>query len=283
MKKIFKKTQFIILLMFTTITFSQVNVTISGMAYISSTPINDCGNIDFGINPTVRVQFGINLTKSSSQVVGISDLYVYSIGSSGNRIERKHEIVQTVSFDTSYSSSADITMDQSDFNTSGGTLFAVFKSSGGVEYQTSCSYTITKSLLPSFTLSPTTASIACGDTSARTFTITPSNIPSGQTPTYQWNYSGWTLVSSTANSKTLQPTSGTSLPLSITVNPYINGVAQSSKTCSVTQSPFISTAIITGNNAFCTLGTSANYTINAGLGNTVTWNSSDTTKATVSA
>jgi hypothetical protein len=90
------------LLMITITSSAQVTVAISGMSYISGEPISNCGNIAFGANPTVRIQFGINLSKSSSQVVETSDLYVYSIGSSGVRKERKHEIVQSISFYTYY-------------------------------------------------------------------------------------------------------------------------------------------------------------------------------------
>ena len=156
-------------------TFSQVSVAVSGMNYISGVSISDCGNIDFGSASTVRIQFVINLAKPSSQVVGTSNLYVYSVGSSGSRIERKNEIVQAVSFDTNYQSSADITMNASEFDFSGGTLFAVFKSSSGIEYQTSCSYSVTKTIPPSFSLSPASLTLTCGDTSARTFTVTSAN------------------------------------------------------------------------------------------------------------
>ena len=58
--------------MFTISTYSQVTATASGMTYISGTPISNCGNIDFGTNPTVRVLFTINLTKPSNQAVGTS-------------------------------------------------------------------------------------------------------------------------------------------------------------------------------------------------------------------
>ncbi|HMR16420.1 MAG TPA: hypothetical protein PKD13_08050 [Mariniflexile sp.] len=139
------------LLLFAFTTYGQVNVSISKMQYINGTPIANCGTIDFGTNSTVRVQFTINLSKQSNQVVGTSNLYVYTIGSSGTRTERKNEIVQPVSFDTNYQSSADITLNANDFNASGGTLFAVFKTSSGTEYQTLCSYAITKTPTPSFT------------------------------------------------------------------------------------------------------------------------------------
>ena len=183
------------LILFTITTSAQVNVSISNMQYINGTPINDCGTIDFGTSSNVRVQFTINLSKQANQSVGISNLFVYTIGSSGYRIERSNVIVQPVSFETNYQSSADITMNASDFNLSGGVLFAVFKSSSNVEYQTNCSYTITKSPTPSFTLTPTNLALGCEDTSSRTFSVSPSNIPNGANVTYNWSHSGWSLIS----------------------------------------------------------------------------------------
>ncbi|WP_309614210.1 hypothetical protein [Flavobacterium sp.] len=285
MKSILKNIIAICLLMYTITTYSQVNVAVSGMTYISGTPISNCGNIDFGTNPTVRVQFGITLTKPTNQVVGVSNLYVYSIGSSGSRIERKNEIVQPTSFDTYYTSSGDITMSESDFNTSGGTLFAIFKSSSNIEYQTTCSYTITKTLSPTFSLLPTSLSLACGDTSAKTFTVTPANIPNGATLTYNWSYSssGWSGSTSNTNSITLSPSSGSNLPTNVSVTPVLNGVAQPTKTCIVTRAPFTQTAaIISGGNSICTPATSGVYSISNQGTNTVTWSSSNTAIATVS-
>ena len=265
-------------------TYGQVNVSISNMQYIDGTPISDCGIIDFGTNSTVRVQFTINLSKQSTQVVGTSNLYVYTIGSSGSRIERKNEVVQQESFDTNYQSSADITMSASDFNTSGGTLFAVFKSSGGTEYQTTCSYSITKTPLPTFTLSPTSVSLVCGSTSSRVFTVTPANIPNGATVTYSWSYNGCSLVSSTATSRTLIPNSGTNLPSSVSVTPSINGVAQQTKTATVSRSNIAKTITdISGASTLCSGSTSYTFgTDNVLPGQTVTWSLSNSTVATLS-
>ena len=259
-------------LMFTITAYSQVNVSISGMTYISGTPISNCGNIDFGTNATVRIQFGITLTKPQSQAVGVGNLYVYTISSGTYRFERKNEIIQPASFDTYYSTSADITMNSSDFNTTGGTLFAVFKSSGGVEYQTSCSYTITKTNSPTFSLSPSSLSIACGDTSARTFTVTPANIPTGSTLIYNWSFSGWNGSSNT-NSIILTPTSGTNSLSNVSVTPVLNGVAQSARTCTISRPAFSSTAVITGPTGICT-GTAV-YAISNTAGQTVAWNLSN--------
>lgn len=262
-------------------TFSQVNVSISNMTYISGTTISDCGNIDFGTNSTVRVQFAINLSKQSAQVVGVSNLYVYTIGTSGLRIERKNETVQPVSFDTNYLSSADITMSESDFSTSGGTLFAIFKTSSGVEYQTTCNYTITKTQQPVFTLSPTSATVGCGSTSQYTFSVTNVYSSPG-TLTYSWNTPGWTgTVNPSLSSVTLTPSSLTSLPSNVTVTPYLNGVAQPTRTCTVTRAPFSSSATISGNSAVCS---SSTYTINGLLaGQSVTaWSLSNPSIATLS-
>lgn len=142
--------------------------------------------------------------------------------------------------------------------------------------------TIEKVVPPmSFTLSPTSASITCGDISAKTFTVTPVGVPSGSTISYVWSYNGWTTVSSTANSKTLQPSSGTSLPSSISVTPYINGVAYPSMSCSVSRASFGSSATITGTTNVCT-GTSS-YTITGVLaGQTVSWSLSNPSIATLS-
>jgi len=112
--------------------------------------------------------------------------------------------------------------------------------------------------VPSFSFSPKYLSLSCGDTSSRTFTVTPANIPSGATVTYQWNYTGWSLISSTATSRTLQPSSGTVLPSNVSVTPYIDDEAQLSKTCFVSRAPFSTSATITGSSVLCSTGT---YTI----------------------
>ena len=270
-----------IFLLFTITTFSQVNVSISNMTYINGTPIANCGTIDFDSNLTVRVQFTINLTKASSQVVGVSNLYIYSVGSSGTRIQRKNEIVQPLSFDTSYSTSGDITMSESDFNATGGTLFAVFKSSSGVEYKTSCDYSVIKKPTPTFTLYPSTISLACNDVSERTFTVMSTNVPNGASVTYQWSYSGWSgTVSSFMNSINLTPSSGTALPSNVSVIPYVNGVAYPQKTCIITRPSIVSNGSISGPVAVCSSGT---YTFNGVLaGQSVTWSLSNATAGTLS-
>lgn len=268
--------------MITITSYSQVTVTMSNMTYISGTPISNCGNIGFGANPTVRVQFGITLTKPTNQVVGTGDLYVYSIGSSGLRIERKHEIVQSISFDTYYPSGGDITMSESDFNATGGTLFAIFKSSSNIEYQTTCSYSITKNgatpppptTAPTFALDPPSIFIPCNSTAQIQFTVIPYNLPPNSSVNYGWDIpSGWTIdynPSLPANSIILHPILGTILPSNVKCNIQLNGVNLPYLSCTVNRGAFNSTAVISGPTGICT-GT-ADYTIsNIAAGQTVTW------------
>ena len=280
MKSSIKISITLIYLMLCTTLLGQVGVTISNMQYISGTPINNCGNIDFGTNSTVRIQFTTNLTKQSTQMVGNSNLYIYTVGSSGVRFERSNVIVQPINFNTNFSSSFDITMSEIDFNTTGGTLFALFITNSGDEYQTTCNYTITKTQQPVFTLAPTTVSIDCGTTATRTFTVT-NQYNSPGTKTYQWTYPGWSgTVNSSMSSINLTPTSSTTLPGNVTVTPYLNGVAQPTRISTVTRSAFTSNASITGSSAVCS---SSTYTMSGLLaGQSVTsWVVSNPSKATL--
>jgi hypothetical protein len=281
MKRIIKVSITSIYLMLCTTMLGQVGVTISNMNYISGTPISNCGNIDFDINSTVRIQFTTSLTKQSTQTVGIGNLYIYTVGSSGVRVERSNVIVQPVSFNTNYSSSFDITIPAVDFNTTGGTLFAVFKTNSGNEYQTTCNYTITKTQQPVFNLSPISTTLDCGSAAAKTFTVT-NQYNSPGILSYQWTYPGWSgTVNTSMSSVTLTPTSSTTLPGNVTVTPYLNGVAQPTKTSTVVRSAFASSATISGSSAVCS---SSTYTMSGLLaGQSVTsWTVSNPSKATLS-
>ena len=155
-----------------------------------------------------------------------------------------------------------------DFNATGGSLLVTFVSPSGTIYTSACTFQITKTPPPSFTLSPSSLSIACGDTAARTFTVTPANIPLGATVTYNWSAPGWTQVGSTATSRIYQPNSGSILPSTITVTPIINGVAQPTKTCTVTRASFATVGSINGLNTICT---SAQYCASVAGATTFAW------------
>lgn len=286
-----KKILFILTCLTSFYSFSQFEIKVENLTS-NSQPVNYCSTIDLGTSASSSISLLVNCKKPHAQVVGTSDLDIYIIGASGYRISKFHAIVfenQWFQGDTNnpdtFSQYFNFTISASEINVSGGILFCVLKSYTNIEYQTACNYPIIKTPIPSFTISPTNISIACGDTSARTFTITPANIPSGANVTYQWSYNGWTTVSSTSTSKTLQPTpgtSGTSLPSGISVIPSINGLAQPTLSCVVSRAAFSSAASIAGNTTIC-IGNNGIYSISGlGAGNTVSWSSSNTAIATVS-
>ena len=285
-----KYLKFVAILIFSFSTYSQVTVSVQDLQYTNNGqpaiyPTN-CGNIDLASSTSTSISFGINLSKPNGQVVGLSDLRVYTQkSSSDSRIERSWTQIQESFWSTSvpntYLTTASFSINSSDFNATGGTLFVVFKSSGNVEYQTACSFTITKTPPPTFTLSPTSLNLVCGDTSAKTFAVTPANIPAGANVTYQWNFSGWNgTASSTMSSVSLTPNSGTSLPSTVSVTPFINGVAKPTMSCVVSRATFNPSSVITGNLNLCPSSTST-YTLTNLSSNSVSWNSSNSSVASI--
>ena len=134
---------------------------------------------------------------------------------------------------------------------------------------------------PSFTFSPTSLSLPCGDTSSRTFTVTPANIPNGANVAYQWSYSGWSgTVNSSMNSVTLTPNPGTSLPSTVSVKPYVDNSGYPLMACTVSRSSIDPSGYISGSATVCTTRT---FTFGGLLaGQTITWNLSNTTAGTLS-
>lgn len=264
--------------------FGQVTTSITSVYVNSQTTYASCSLIDFGSVSNNSLTFYFKLTKPSSQALGDSNLKIllknnsFSYGS-----ERANIIVQSGSWsngDTEFIGTIACNISESEIQVTGSSVLIEFTTDTGVK-TSSCEYPLTKTPPPSFTFSPTSLSLPCGDTSSRTFTVTPANIPSGATVTYQWSYSGWSQISSTSTSKTLQPSSGTSLPSTVSVTPYVNGVAQPTRTCTVTRAAFSSSATVSGSSALCS---SAIYSV-TGLqaGQSVTnWNLAYSNSATLS-
>ena len=246
--------------------YGQVTVTIESVLVNNQTTVNNCNTIDFGTVSNNNLNFSFKLSKPINQVVGDGNLKVmlkYSSSSSGIQKGSSLTILSSSwvneTNQSTFQNSIQTNISASEIQVSGSSIYLQYESSSSSEYY-SCEYPLIKTPTPSFTLSPTTVSLPCGDTGTRTFTVTPANIPSGATVTYNWLYSNWTLVSSTANSITLQPNSGTSLPSSVSVVPYINGVSQTPKNCVVSRAPFSTSATITGSSVLCS--TTGTYTIN---------------------
>jgi len=290
MKKSLRFLQFFALMLFSLHTYGQVSVTVQNLQYTNDgqpiAPPANCGTIALGSSTNTTITLGINLSKPRQQVVGTGNLYVYTQKSSSDfRVQRSWVIVPELSWsqpssgNSTFFSTASLSINSSDFNVSGGTLFVVFNSNG-VEYKTTCSYSITKILLPVFTLSPTTTSVACGSTSPVTFSVTNVHNSPG-TLTYSWSTPGWSgTVTPSSSSVILTPSSPTLLPSTVSVTPYLNGVAQPTRSCTVTRPSFTSGATIIGNNSIC--GASEYSVANLATGLSLTWSSSNTTIATVS-
>ena len=250
----------------------------------SQTTVSNCNTLDFGTVQNNNLVFYYKLSRPSSLPSGTGTLRImFKLNSSATPqvIGSPQNILDSFWTNTLYESTINCNLSASQVQQSGSSIYLEFETSGNIK-TSSCSYPITKTLTPSFTLSPTSLSLPCGNTSSRTFTVTPANIPSGATVTYQWNIgNGWSGNVGNGNSITLTPTSATTLPSSVTVTPSINGVAQSSKTCTVSRPTFTTSATINGSNTLCASGI---YSMN-NLPNGVTVqsvSSSNTNVATVS-
>jgi len=254
-----------IFMLITTWAFSQVNTVINNMTYINGTPISNCGTIDFEANSTVRVQFTVDLDKPVNQVVGDGVVYVYTKKTSSSYPQEERVYSMPSSFwnnntqtgRSTYTWSPDVELDANNFNTTGGVLYTIYKSSSNIEYSTPCNYSIEKDVVPSFNLSPISTLVSCGNNSPKTFTITPSNIPSSATVTYQWSVgSGWLRNGNPVSNFTTTTTSVTLVPnayppSNVNVTPILNGNSYPQLTSTVSLSNINPALQITGNSNVC--------------------------------
>jgi len=282
MKKILSIFIVIIILLFSNTVKSQT-------AYLQDVSVNssaiaNCTTIMFGYNSSVNLSLKLKVTKSKSTDVGdfaTFKLYVKKNSSSTPQLINGI-IVNNSAFGSegvSWEGTFSQTLQASDIDVSGSIFYGVYEISTSSQPKT-CEYALTKSAPPSFTFYPLSLSLACGDTSSKFFMVSPANIPNNSTVTYQWSYSNWSgTVNSSMNSIYLTPSSGTFLPSTVSVTPYINGVAYPSMTCAVTRSSIASTGSISGNATVCTTGT---YTFTGLLpGQSLTWSLSNTTAGTL--
>lgn len=181
------------------------------------------------------------------------------------------------------STTGNITLNSSDFNTTGGTLYITYTSASGLKYK-SCDYSIGKPQPPVFTISPSAVSIPCSSATPITFTV--NNVyNSPGTLRYLWETrTGWDQTDrfySSQNFWTFTPnTLSSNLLSSIKVTPELNGVLQTQLTSTVTLTP-LTTSTITGNNPICP-STSAVYSVSdLGIGSTISWSTSNSSIATV--
>ena len=174
---------------------------------VNGSSISDCSTIAFGTNSSVNLSLKLRVTKSTTNDVGnfaTFKLYILKNGSSSPQFINGILINNSAFWNngTLWEGVFSQTLQASDIDVSGSIFYGVYEVSSDIHPNT-CNYSLTKTPPPSFSFTPTSLSLPCGDTSSRTFTVTPANIPSGASVTYQWSYSGWSQISSTSTSKTL--------------------------------------------------------------------------------
>jgi hypothetical protein len=82
-----QKTQYILIILTLMSTFiygQTATVEIQNMTYLNGGSISNCGTIDFEDNASITVQFGIQLEKPSSLVIGTANLKVLTKTTSSN-------------------------------------------------------------------------------------------------------------------------------------------------------------------------------------------------------
>ncbi len=261
---------------------AQITPSIESVLLNNQTTVNNCNTLDFGTNQNNSLVITYKLSRPSTLPSGTGTVNLMFMNNSSSTPQNLNSmgISDTNWSNQTFQSTISSNLSASEVGTSGSYIYIEFVTSGDIETK-SCNSPIIKTIIPTFTLSPNSVSLPCGNTSSRTFTVTSSNVPSGSTVTYNWSHTGWTQVSSTTNSKTLQPSSGTVLPSTVTVTPYINGVAQSSRSSTVSRATFSSTLTISGPNNMCN---SASYSVNTSGTNlqVIGWNVSNSSIASIS-
>lgn len=264
--------------------FSQVTTSIVDVLVNNQTTVNNCNLINFGSTTNNSLNFAFKLTKPSAQAIGVCNVKIllkYSSSTGGSERSQINVLSNSWINNTEALGNISCNISESEIQVTGSSIYIECTTDGGAK-TSSCEYPLQKTQQPFFNLSPTSTTVGCGSTSQYTFSV--ANVyNSPGTLTYVWSTSGWSgTVNSSLSSVTLTPSSLTSLPSNVTVTPFLNGVAQPTRTCTVTRSPFSSSATISGNSALCS---SSTYSINGLLaGQSVTlWSLSNPSIATLSA
>jgi hypothetical protein len=256
------KILFIIIALTSYCSYSQVVTAISQVFVNSQTTVTNCSLIDFGTTSNNSITVYYKLTKPLNQVVSGNITLQLKYSSTSNGTQKASIPVQAISWvdntqtnTSTFESTISCNISENEIQVTGSSIYAEFATSSNIK-TSSCEYPLKKTPLPSFSFSPTSLSLACGDMSSQTFTVTPANIPSGANVAYQWSYSGWTgTVNPSMNSVTLTPNSGISLPSTVWVIPQIDGVNYPTGICTVSRSFIASAGSISGNATVCTTGT----------------------------
>ncbi|WP_417236653.1 T9SS type A sorting domain-containing protein [Bizionia paragorgiae] len=279
----------IILITFcTTSTYAQITTEIIDVLVNNQTTVNNCSLIDIEDNSNVSLTIYFKLTKPSNQALGTTNvkaLLKYSNSSYGN--EKGNYSVQSNSWsnnDTEFYGQIPISISESEIQVNGSSIFIKSVTDSNVE-DDSCEYPLTKTQVPTFTISPTTTGVVCNDISPKTFTV--NNVyNSPGTLSYNWNVgNGWKrdgeIVSTfTTNTNTVTLTPYLYPPSNVNVTVILNNSNYTSLTSAVSFGNYNPNLPIVGADASCN---NEIYTINNLPAGTIvtSWSSSNTNVATV--
>jgi len=127
-----------LLILLTTEIYAQsINVTMFDMTYINGTPISSGGNIEIQSESNSRILFAVSVNNPNG-IQGILKIYTKK---SSFDLEVQQGGTETISGTTFFVYSLDITLQSTNFNPTGGIIYAEFSNSGGIKY-TSNTYSI---------------------------------------------------------------------------------------------------------------------------------------------
>mgnify|MGYP005851828795 CR=1 FL=1 len=139
---------------------------------------------------------------------------------------------------------------------------------------------------PSFSISPTSTTVSCGNNSPKTFTVIPSNIPDGANVEYNWNVgSGWLQDGDPVSNFTTTSTSVTLVPVlfppsNVNVTPVLDGENFPQLSSNISLSNFETDYLITGPSALCSFATYSVNNLPNGISVT-SWSVSNSNIATI--
>ncbi len=227
---------------------SQTTVTINNMQYIDGTPISNGGTIDIISRNTARVQFVIEVNNPNG-LQGSLKVFTKRSSSSSSSPSQQGGTETIFNFNTFYTSSKDITLSASNFNSSGGSLYAEFETSSSIKY-TSNNFPITVTAQPDPAITNNTISGNQTITEGQTASTLTGSTPNGGNGSYSYQWQrrttgSWNNISG-ANSRNYAPGSLTTTTEYRRIVSSGNAASNTSNSVTVTVTPL--PAI--GNNSF---------------------------------
>ncbi len=261
--------------------FSQVTFTISNVQ-VNNSSIGAGSPIQMGIRSTVNVKFHLVFSKPNNSDYSNTSFVITGYNSfGGSKQLRTPEGLYLGLNNTGFTGDYSVDLDALNYDfTEGSFLRADLTQTSGnppLEWHSN-QIKITKTPVYNV-ITQDPAAIVCNQTTPVRFTITSDD--ANNNSSLQWSYnSSWSYYDASANSIRLLPNT---YPLgNVSVIPTIHGASQGTYTTTPVLTPYTNTASILGVNSYCNFLTPSTFTINAGVGNTVTWSSSNPAIATVS-